>query len=91
MSAARLAGEAHQFGAGLQRTRIELGRIFEARRLAEEPITGARRVRRLARARAPDRRMCLREGAEVGEEARRRDGKLRAPAGALASNPLQYQ
>src|SRR5215510_9275468 len=25
MSAARLAGEAHQFGAGLQRTRIELG------------------------------------------------------------------
>jgi hypothetical protein len=34
-------------------------RIFEARRLAEDPITLAetrRRVRRLARARAPDRR-----------------------------------
>jgi RNA polymerase sigma-32 factor len=48
-------------------------RIFEARRLAEEPITlGARRrVRRLARARAPDRGARLREGAEGGEEPRR--------------------
>ena len=68
-------------------------RIFEARRLAEEPITlerARRRVRRLARARAPDRRVCLREGAEVGEEPRRRDGNSGASAGALASNPLPW-
>ena len=52
-------------------------RIFEARRLAENPITlqgFGRRVRRLARARAPDRRELVREGAEGGEEPRRRDG-----------------
>ena len=49
-----------------------------------------RRVRRLARARAPDRGVCLREGAEVGEEPRRRDGNSGASAGALASNPLQW-
>jgi RNA polymerase sigma-32 factor len=66
-------------------------RIFEARRLAEEPIT----LRELADefgvslARAPDRRVCLREGAEVGEERRRCDGNSGASAGALASNPLQ--
>ena len=57
-------------------------RIFEARRLADDPITLedlGRRVRRLARARAPDRSPRLREGAEGGEEPRRRDG---AAAGA---------
>ena len=44
-------------------------RIFEARRLADDPITLedlASRIRRLARARAPDRGARLREGAEGG-------------------------
>src|SRR6266540_5337882 len=60
------------------------------------PISGfslkplGRRSRR-ARARAPDRRVCLREDAEVGEEARRRNGNSGASAGALASpTPLQW-
>ena len=51
-------------------------RIFEARRLAEDPITLADlavRIRRLARARPPDRRAFVREGAEGGEEPRRHD------------------
>ena len=66
-------------------------RIFEARRLAEEPITlqaladefgvSRERVRQT-------RRVRLREGAEVGEEARRHDGNSGASAGALASNPI---
>jgi hypothetical protein len=34
--------------------------------------------------------VCLREGAEVGEEARRCDGNSGASAGALASNPLLW-
>ena len=34
--------------------------------------------------------MCLREGAEVGEERRRCDGNSGASAGALASNPFQW-
>ena len=50
----------------------------------------AGRVRRLARARAPDRGARLREGAEGGEEPRRRDGKPGALAGALASNPFPW-
>ena len=65
-------------------------RIFEARRLADDPITLedlAVRVRRLARARAPDRGARLREGAEGGQEPRRRDRNLGGPAGALASSP----
>src|SRR6516162_697144 len=41
---------------------------------------------RLARARAPDKRVCLREGAEGGEAPRRRDGNSGASAGAIASN-----
>ena len=52
-------------------------RIFEARRLADEPITLedlAGRVRRLARARAPDRGARLREGAEGGPAACQRRG-----------------
>ena len=68
-------------------------RIFETRRLAEEPITLVelgRGVRRLARARAPDRGERLREGAEGSEEPRRRDGEPGASAGALASNPLPW-
>ena len=60
-------------------------RIFEARRLADDPITLeelADGVRRLARARAPDRGARLREGAEGGEEAvAKREGAL-ALAGA---------
>ena len=49
-------------------------RIFEARRLADEPITlenSGSRIRGLARARAPDRGARLRQGAEGGEN---RDG-----------------
>ena len=41
---------------------------------------------RLARARAPDKRVCLREGAEGGEAPRCRDGNSGASAGAIASN-----
>src|SRR5262249_54843454 len=61
-----------------------------ARRRTDHAPGACRRVRRLARARAPDRRACLREGAEVGEEPRRRDGNFNGSAGALASNPLQW-
>ena len=46
-------------------------RIFEARRLADrsDHAGGAcRRIQRVARARAPDRNACLREGAEDGPE-----------------------
>ena len=49
-----------------------------------------RRVRRVARARAPDRGARVREGAEGGQEPRRRDGNAGAPAGALASSPLPW-
>jgi hypothetical protein len=62
-------------------------RIFEARRLAEDPITFAELADEFgvfARARAPDRRELVREGAEGGEEPRRRDRNSGAPAGALA-------
>jgi alternative sigma factor RpoH len=61
-----------------------------ARRRTDHAPGACRRVRRLARARAPDRRVCLREGPEVGEEARRSDGNSGASAAALASNPLQW-
>ncbi len=65
-------------------------RIFEAHRLAEEPDHACgfgRRVRRLARARSPDRREFVREGAEGGDEPRRGDGDPDTSASALASNP----
>ena len=65
-------------------------RIFEARRVAEDPITLADlalRIRRLARARPSDRRAFVREGTEGGEEPRRGEGYPGASAGALASNP----
>ena len=51
-------------------------RIFEGRRLAEDPITLAELADEFgvsARARAPDRGARLREGAEGGQEPRRRD------------------
>src|SRR5262245_47962245 len=59
-----------------------------ARRRTDHAQRARGRVWRLARARAPDRRACLREGAEVGER-RRCDGNSSASASALASNPLQ--
>ena len=49
-------------------------RVFEARRLAEEPLTlrrAFRRVRRLPRAHPPDRGPRLREGAEGGDQGSR--------------------
>ena len=55
-------------------------RIFEARRLADDPVTleAARRgIRRLARTRAPDRGARFREGAEGREEQGRGDGNAR--------------
>ena len=57
-------------------------RIFEARRLAEDPITlcgFGLRIRRLARTRAPDRRELVREGAEGGEDTSRHDGNSAPP------------
>jgi hypothetical protein len=62
-------------------------RFFEARRLAGGPDHARRtrrRVRRLARAPAPDRRELIREGTEGGEEPHRRDRNSVATAGALA-------
>src|SRR6202045_2232992 len=49
-----------------------------------------RGIRRLARARTPDRGGRLREGAECSEAPRRGDGDPGASAGALASNPLPW-
>jgi len=67
-------------------------RIFEARRLADDPVTledlaaefgvSRERVRQIGAR--------LREGTEVGEERRRCDENSGASAGALASNPLQW-
>ena len=51
-------------------------------RRADHAQGTSRRVRHLARARAPNKRVCLREGAEVGKEARRCDGNSGASAGA---------
>src|SRR5262249_7429868 len=61
-----------------------------ARRRTDHAQGARGRVRRLARARAPDMRACPREGTEVGEEGRRCDGNSSASASALASNPLQW-
>ena len=68
-------------------------RIFEARRLADDPITLedlASRIRHLARARAPDRGARVREGAEGSQERRRHDRKLGGPDGALVSSPRTW-
>src|SRR6266478_5436670 len=51
-----------------------------ARRRTDHAQGARGRVRRLARARAPDRRAWFREGAEVGEERRRCDGNSSASA-----------
>ena len=64
-------------------------RIFEARRLADDPDHArgsGGRVRRLARARAPDRGARLREGAAGGEEPHRGDGN--APRGGGTALPV---
>ena len=58
-------------------------RIFEARRLADEPDHAGRarrRIRRLARAGAPDRGARLREGAEGGQDPGGRHGNAVGPA-----------
>ena len=73
-----------------QRARAAHLRGAPARRGPDHARGARRRVRRLARARAPDRGERLREGAEGGEEPRRGDGNSGASAGALASNPLPW-
>ena len=64
-----------------QRPRAPHLRGAPARRRSDHAGGAGRRVRRLARARAPDRGARLREGAEGGQEPRRRD---RDPAAAAA-------
>ena len=69
-------------------------RIFEARRLADDPITLedlGHRVRRLARARAPDRGARLRESAEGGEEQDRRHGAADGNAGSHRDGALSLR
>src|SRR4030095_14566839 len=61
-----------------------------ARRGTDHARGAGRGIRRLARARAPDRGGRLREGAECSEARRRGDGDPGATAGALASNPLPW-
>src|SRR5882672_1216052 len=61
-----------------------------ARRGKDHARGAGRGIRRLARARAPDRGEGLREGAERSEAPRRGDGNPGASAGALASNPLAW-
>ena len=68
-----------------QRTRAAHLRGAPARRRSDHARGSGRRVRRVARARAPDRGARLREGAEGGEEPHRRDGaaerkRRRSPA-----------
>ena len=58
-----------------QRSRTPHLRSAAACRRADHAGGARRRVRRLARARPPDRSARLREGAEGGEEPHRRDGK----------------
>src|SRR5712671_7261608 len=53
-------------------------------------LGAGRGIRRLARARAPDRGERLQEGAERSEAPRRGDGDPGASADALASNPLPW-
>ena len=65
---------AHRRAHRAQRARAAHLRGAPARRRADDARGSRRRVRRLARARAPDRGARLREGAEGGEEPRRRDG-----------------
>ncbi len=62
-------------------------RIFEARRLADDPMTLedlASRIRRVARTRAADRGPRLREGADRGQGHHRPAGRSRTPRRALS-------
>ena len=67
---------------GAQRSRAAHLRGAPPRRRSDHARRTRRGIRRLARARAPDRGARLREGAEGGEEPRRRDGE---PADAAAA------
>src|SRR6476659_6069641 len=73
-----------------QRARAAHLRDAPARRGTDHARGAGRGIRRLARARAPDRGERLREGAERSESARRGDGDPGVSAGALASNPLPW-
>ena len=64
-----------------QRSRTAHLRGAPAGRRADHAGRARRRVRRLARARPPDRSARLREGAEGGEEPHHRDGKSRGRGG----------
>src|SRR6185503_12701444 len=73
-----------------QRARAAHLRDAPARRGTDHARVAGRGIRRLARARAPDRGQRLREGAERSEAPRRGDGDPGASANALASNPLPW-
>src|SRR5499427_7500871 len=75
---------------GAQRARAAHLRGAAACRRPDHARGFGGRVRRVARARAPDRGARLREGAAGGEEPRRCNGESGASAGALASNPLRW-
>ena len=69
-------------------------RIFEARRLADEPIILADlavRVRHLARARAPDRGARVREGAEGGQKPASPRSKLGRPCRCISFQPSHLE
>src|SRR5216684_3321659 len=74
-----------------QRARAAHLRDAPARRGTDHARGAGRGIRRLARARAPDRGERLREGPERSKAPRRGDGDTGASAGALASNPLPWR
>ena len=69
-----------------QRSRAAHLRGAPPRRRSDHARGPRRRVRRLARARAPDRGARLREGAEGGEEPRRRDGNAAGRTAAMSAH-----
>jgi alternative sigma factor RpoH len=83
----RLVDESPDQGAHrAQQARAAHLRDAPARRGTDHARGAGRGIRRLARARTPDRGGRLREGAECSEAPRRGDGDPGASAGALASN-----
>ena len=73
-----------------QRPRAAHLRGAPAGRRSDHARGSGRRIRRLARARAPDRGARLREGAEGGEEPHRRHGAAEANAGDPGDDALSH-